>query len=75
VPENAVMQQAEGQAYWLNRGRAQQVLTARVPLTPQQVREAREVIRQQEATQHALLVQRAQDRQQQAAQGQQAAPP
>ena len=75
VPENAVMQQGEGQAYWLNRGRAQQVLTARVPLASQQVREAREVIRQQEAAQHALLVQRVQDRQQQAAQGQQATPP
>jgi hypothetical protein len=60
VPENAVMQQAEGQAYWINRGRAQQVLTARVPLTPQQVRDAWETIRQQEADQQA---QRAQTRQ------------
>jgi hypothetical protein len=66
VPENAVMQQTEGQAYWINRGRAQQVLTARVPLTGQQVRNAWELIHQQEAAQRAQLVQRTQDKQQQA---------
>lgn len=51
VPENAVMQQAEGQAYWINRGRSQQVLTARVPLTAQHLHEARDLIRQQEQAQ------------------------
>src|SRR5258707_4124870 len=66
VPENAVMQQAEGQAYWINRGRAQQVLTARVPLTDQQVRDGWQLIRQQEEAQRQRL---AQARQQQAASG------
>jgi hypothetical protein len=72
VPENAVMQQAEGQAYWINRGRAQQVLTARVPLAPQQVRAAWDLIREQEAAQQAK---RRQARQQAAPQAQQAQPP
>jgi hypothetical protein len=63
VPENAVMQQSEGQAYWINRGRAQQVFTARVPLSSEQIRDAWVFIREQEAAQRAL---RTQIRQQQA---------
>ncbi len=55
VPENAVMQQAEGQAFWINRGRAQQAQTVRVPLTSQQVADAWEAIHQQEKEQQEKL--------------------
>jgi hypothetical protein len=61
------MQQSEGQAYWINRGRAQQVLTARVPLTDHQVRDGWQLIRQQEEAQRQRLAQARQ--QQQAAAG------
>ena len=53
VPENAVMQQSKGQAYWINRGRAQQVFTARVPLTSEQVHDAWTFICEQKAEQQA----------------------
>lgn len=70
VPENAVMQQEEGQAFWISRGRAQQVLTARVPLTKEQVGAAWEDIHQQEVAQRQLLEQK-----RQAAQAHQTPPP
>ncbi|HEU5377721.1 MAG TPA: hypothetical protein VFV38_20030, partial [Ktedonobacteraceae bacterium] len=57
VPENAVMQQTEGQAFWINRGRAQQAQTARVPLTSQQIADAWEEIHRQEEEQRAKLEQ------------------
>ena len=55
VPVNAVMQQEEGQAFWINRGRAQQAQIVRVPITSRQTAEAWEVIRQQEEMQRAKL--------------------
>lgn len=53
IPENAVMQQEEGQAYWIYRGHAQQVQTAQVPITSEQIRAAWGEIRRQEAMQRA----------------------
>jgi hypothetical protein len=50
VPDNAVMQQQEGQAFWINRGRAQQAQTVLVPIASQQIAEAWEEIHQQEET-------------------------
>jgi hypothetical protein len=55
VPDNAVMQQEEGQAFWINRGRAQQAQIVRVPLASRQIAEAWEVIHQQEEIQRAKL--------------------
>jgi hypothetical protein len=55
VPDNAVMQQEEGQAFWINRGRAQQAQMVRVPITSRQIAEAWEIIRKQEAIQRAKL--------------------
>jgi hypothetical protein len=63
VPESAVMQQEEGQAYWIYKGRAQQVQTAQVPITGEQVREAWGEIRRQEAMQRELLEVEARSRQ------------
>jgi hypothetical protein len=59
VPETAVQQQEEGQAYWIHKGRAQQVQTALVPITGEQVREAWGEIRRQEELQRTLLEQEA----------------
>ncbi len=56
VPENAVMQQEMGQAYWIYRGHAQQVQSARVPITDDQVREGWKEIQRQEEVQRMLLV-------------------
>jgi len=53
VPENTVMQQQEGQAFWINRGRAQQAQIARAPIVRQQIADAWEEIRQQEEIQRA----------------------
>jgi len=55
VPVNAVMQQEEGQAFWINRGRAQQAQIVRVPITSRQNAEAWDVIHQQEEMQRAKL--------------------
>lgn len=55
VPENAVLQQQEGQAYWIYRGLAQQVQTVRVPITQTQVKDAWREIRSQEEQQRLLL--------------------
>lgn len=71
VPENGVQQQEEGQAYWIYRGHAQQVQTARVPITTEQIREGWNEIRRQEEKQHALLAQEARQQQEQQAQRQQ----
>src|SRR6266699_357658 len=60
VPETAVMQQDEGQAFWIYKGRAQQVQTAQVPITQAQVDEAWGEIRRQEDLQRTLLEQQAQ---------------
>jgi hypothetical protein len=51
VPENSVMQQEEGQAFWINRGRSQQAQSVQVPVTRQQIVEAWEEVRQQEEAQ------------------------
>src|SRR5260221_14044983 len=63
VPENAVMQQEEGQAFWINRGHAQQALTVQVPIVHQQIVEAWEDIRQQEEAQQIKLKRIAQEKQ------------
>jgi hypothetical protein len=55
VPVNAVMQQEEGQAFWINRGRAQQAQIVRVPITGPQTAEAWDVIHQQAEMQRAKL--------------------
>jgi hypothetical protein len=55
VPETAVMQQEEGQAFWIYKGRAQHVQTAPVPITPEQVNEGWREIRRQEDIQRQLL--------------------
>ncbi len=65
VPETAVMQQGEGQAFWIYKGRAQQVQTAQVPITQAQVNEAWSEIRRQEALQRTMLSQKTQQRQHQ----------
>lgn len=75
VPANAVMQQEPGQAYWINRGKAQQVLTARVPVTDQQVHDAWQEIRREEE-QRRQVIERTQAHQQAAtSQATVAAPP
>ena len=63
VPENAVLQQATGQAYWIYRGRAQHVQSAQVPITSEQVREGWTEIQRQEQVQHALLEERLRNQQ------------
>ena len=62
VPESAVMQQEEGQAFWIYKGRAQQVQTAQVPITLAQVNEGWGEIRRQEEAQRKFLEQQAQQR-------------
>ena len=49
VPVNAVLQQEVGQAFWIYRGRAQHVQTAQVALTQDQIHQAWQEIRRQEA--------------------------
>ncbi len=55
IPETAVIQQEEGQAFWSYKGRAQQVQTAQVPITAEQVRAGWQEIRRQEELQLQLL--------------------
>lgn len=55
VSETNVIQQTTGQAYWIHRGHAQQVQTAQIPITVQQVREGWSEIRQLEALQRQML--------------------
>jgi len=75
VPETAVMQQDEGQAFWIYKGRAQQVQTAQVPITLAQVNEGWSEIRRQEDLQRTVLAQQAQQRQQRKNQAQPTPPP
>jgi hypothetical protein len=63
VPESAVMQQEEGQAFWIYKGRAQQVQTAQVPITREQVDEGWGESRRQEDLQRQFLAQQAQQQQ------------
>src|SRR5581483_1315663 len=55
IPETNVIQQATGQAYWIHRGHAQQVQTAQIPITVQQVRESWKEIQQLEVLQRQQL--------------------
>jgi len=55
VPETAVMQQEEGQAFWIYKAHSQHVMTAPVPITPEQVMEGWHVIRSLEDMQRRLL--------------------
>jgi hypothetical protein len=68
VPETAVMQQEEGQAFWIHHGRSQHVMTVQVPITPEQVREGWQEIHRQEEMQRTLLEIEARRRQEQQAQ-------
>lgn len=68
VPETAVMQQEEGQAFWIYKGRAQQVQTALVPLTREQVDNGWAEIHRQEDWQRQVLEQQARQRQERRAQ-------
>ena len=71
IPETAVMQQEEGQAFWSYKARAQHVMTAPVPISPEQVMEAWRDIRRLEAIQRQLLEVEARRREAEAAQKQQ----
>lgn len=64
--ETTYTEDEEGQAFWIYKGRSQQVQTALVPITGEQVREAWDEIRHQEETQRTLLEQQAERRQRQA---------
>jgi hypothetical protein len=55
IPETAVMQQEEGQAFWSYRGHSQHVQTAQVPITAAQIQAAWQEIRRQEEIQRQLL--------------------
>jgi hypothetical protein len=55
IPETAVIQQEEGQAFWSYKGRSQQVQTAMVPITAEQIRAGWQEIRRQEEMQRQLL--------------------
>jgi hypothetical protein len=55
IPETAVIQQEEGQAFWSYHGRSQQVQTAMVPITAEQVRVGWQEIHRQEEMQRQLL--------------------
>lgn len=70
VPENAVLQQATGQAYWIYRGRTQQVQSAQVPITLEQVQEGWAEIQHQEHVQRDMVEEEKQRKQQQKAQSQ-----
>lgn len=64
VPEERVIQQEEGQAFWIYRGRAQQVQTAMVPITAEQIREGWREIHREEERQRSNLEARHQQTQQ-----------
>lgn len=55
VQETDVIQQEEGQAFWIHKGRAQHVMTAPVPITPDQIQEGWREIHRQEAMQRTWL--------------------
>lgn len=73
VPETAVIQQEEGQAFWIHKGHSQHVQTAMVPITPEQIQEGWREIRRQEEIQRQLLELEERRRQEQQAQKQRAA--
>lgn len=70
VPVDAVMQQEEGQAYWIYHGRAQQAQTAQVAITQEHVKEAWKEIQRQEDQQRVMLEAEAQRKQEQRRQNQ-----
>jgi hypothetical protein len=55
IPESAIIQQEEGQAYWIYHGRTQHTQTAMVPITPEQVEIGWREIRRQEELQRERL--------------------
>jgi hypothetical protein len=55
IPPTAVIQQEEGQAFWSYKGHSQHVMTAPVPIVPEQVMEGWREIRRQEDLQRQLL--------------------
>src|SRR6266700_810248 len=55
VPATAVIQQEEGQAFWIYKGHSQHVMTAPVPVTQEQIAEGWREIRRQEEMQRQLL--------------------
>ncbi len=71
VPVDAVMQQEEGQAYWIYHGHAQQAQTAQVAINQEHVKEAWKEIQRQEDRQRVMLEAEAQRRQEQHMQKQQ----
>jgi hypothetical protein len=71
VQETDVIQQEEGQAFWIYKGRSQHVMTAPVPITPEQIDEGWREIRRQEAVQRQLLELEERRRQERQAQKQQ----
>jgi hypothetical protein len=68
-----VYEQEEGQAFWIYKGHAQHVMTAPVPITPEQVQEGWREIRRQEEMQRQQLEREARRRQEQQAQKKQSA--
>ncbi len=68
VSETAVMQQEEGQAFWISKGHSQHVMTAPVPITPEQIQEGWQEIRRQEEMQRELLAGEERRRQEQQSQ-------
>ncbi|MBA2391402.1 MAG: hypothetical protein H0V70_01500 [Ktedonobacteraceae bacterium] len=55
VPESSIIQQEEGQAFWIYRGHAQHVQTAMVPITSEHVASGWQEIHRQEEMQRRLL--------------------
>ncbi len=55
VPETAVMQQEEGQAFWIYKGHSQHVMTAPISLGADQIQEGWREIRRQEEMQRQQL--------------------
>ena len=73
VSETAVIQQEEGQAFWMYKGHSQHVQTAQVPITPEQIQEGwREIHRQEEMQRQLLDVEEQRRRDQQAQKNQNA---
>src|SRR6266516_4860820 len=55
ISETAVIQQEEGQAFWIYKGHSQHVQTAMVPIASEQIQESWREIRRQEEMQCQLL--------------------
>jgi hypothetical protein len=69
LPPHLVIQQIEGQAYWIYSGQEQQVQTVMLPLTEDQIRDAWRDIRRQEEIQRQLSEAEARRRDQRDKQG------